>query len=305
MPALVVLLAFAWLHYATADETANCTVSSDSWMDNAFGQNPCRVAEFLSYPCNAWTVTPLSNGSQWYTGVSDNTCDCNTVMYNLLSACSMCQGGSQQGWQTYSQNCSLKYVGQYPEEILSTTSVPHWAYIDISDTNLLNLSQAEAVGDSPETTGGLISTATVTATRITRVTATASGTNGKGPSIVGPIVGGVVGGVAFVVLVAAVGFYFITRREEPQIQMLPKPSVLASPSTVPRSSVLFTGASSSTRQTTGQGGKSFEAYEPHTQYSTLSPSRFPNPHNNAVAMYVTPSNAYIHESGRNSMYRTT
>ena len=85
-------------------------------MDNTLGQSPCRVAEFLSYPCFgtlrsvdidiylyvlsflAYTVTPLVNGSQYYTGVSDNACNCNTVMYNLLSACSLCQGGSQEGY---------------------------------------------------------------------------------------------------------------------------------------------------------------------------------------------------------------
>ena len=119
-------------------------------MDNSLGQNPCRVAEFLSYPCNgrlysvdldnflyvppslAYVVLPLSNGSQWYGESLDNPCSCNTVVYNLLSACSMCQGGGQIGydlitlketlfidlvcllarWNIYIQNCSHSYIGQ-------------------------------------------------------------------------------------------------------------------------------------------------------------------------------------------------
>ncbi|KAF8346730.1 hypothetical protein F5887DRAFT_93622 [Amanita rubescens] len=142
-----VVLFLAWVHYASAIATANCTVSSDMWMYNSLDQSPCRVAEFLSYPCNAWIVVPLSNGSQWYEGAANNPCECNTVMYNLLTACSMCQGGSQQGWQDYSQNCSSqRYIGQYPEDILSTTAVPHWAYIDITGTGLLDLNEAETIG---------------------------------------------------------------------------------------------------------------------------------------------------------------
>jgi len=315
-------LALAWAHYATASATASCTVSSDSWMDNSLGQNPCRVAEFLSYPCSgglrsvdidnflyvlsflAYVVLPLSNGSQWYGPALDNPCSCNTVVYNLLSACSLCQGESQQGWNIYIQNCSHTYIGQYPEEILSTTAVPHWAYIDISGTNLLDINQAEAIGDIPETTEGFVSTATITATQTVLVTATASGTKGAGSSIVGPIVGGVVGGVAFVALVAVAGFYFMIRRKAPQIQVLSNSSVLGSPSTVPGSSTLFSGAPSPpTRHMTGTGGGLLETYEPRTQH-TLAPSRFPNPHNNSVTMYVTPSNPYIQESGRNNMYRT-
>jgi hypothetical protein len=51
------------------------------------------VLSFLAY-----VVLPLSNGSQWYGPALDNPCSCNTVVYNLLSACSLCQGESQQGY---------------------------------------------------------------------------------------------------------------------------------------------------------------------------------------------------------------
>lgn len=106
-------------------------------------------------------------------------------------------------------------------------------------------------GDTPETTVNLVSTATITATRTVSVTATASGTDGKGASIVGPIVGGVVGGVAFVALVAAAGFYFMTRRRDLQIQ---NSNELGSP-TIPGSSTHFSSPySSPTRYTAGPGG---------------------------------------------------
>jgi hypothetical protein len=118
-----------------------------------------------------------------------------------------------------------------------------------------SLLTTSAKGDIPETTEGFVSTATITATQTVLVTATASGTKGAGSSIVGPIVGGVVGGVAFVALVAVAGFYFMIRRKAPQIQVLSNSSVLGSPSTVPGSSTLFSGAPSPpTRHMTGTGG---------------------------------------------------
>lgn len=118
-----------------------------------------------------------------------------------------------------------------------------------------SLLTTSAKGDIPETTEGFVSTATITATETVRVTATAPGTKGAGSSIVGPVVGGVVGGVAFVALVAVVGFYFMIRRQAPQIQMSSKSSALGSPSTIPGSSTLSSGAPSlPTRHMTGRGG---------------------------------------------------
>ncbi|KAK2465140.1 hypothetical protein APHAL10511_002832 [Amanita phalloides] len=257
MFALVAGLGVLWACRVRAYQTAVCTVSEDSWMYNSLGQSPCRVAEFLSYPCRAFTVTPL-NTSQWYGPAVDNACGCNTVMYNMLAACAICQGASQQGWKAYSQNCTHEYVGTYPEGILSVTAVPHWAYIDISGTNLFDANQAASAGDAPETTEAVGTTVTTTATVSATATPTHESRPSKTTSIIGPVIGGVIGGLALIALVAGGIFYWVNQRREPQIQMQPRPNILGTPALSPVSADVFNGATYSPNHR-------YEMYEPQMQ----------------------------------------
>ncbi|KAF8622269.1 hypothetical protein AX15_007144 [Amanita polypyramis BW_CC] len=290
---IVGLTVLAQAFYARAQySTARC-LSQYSWMLNSLAQSPCRVAEFLSYPCHAYTFVPL-NGSQYYSAAADNSCECNTVMYNIVSACSICQGGSQQGWRNYSSACSHTYIGQYPEDILSTTAIPHWAYIDISGTNVFDTNQALSVGDEPETTKGLAMTSVSTVTVSVTQSAT-SGSNKSSKSIAGPVVGGVIGGLALVALVVGGILFWIMRRGNSQGQHNSRPNILGSPSTIPSSPGVPSGGSLNHGYTIAPALRIYEPYDPQ-------PPQTVQANNNIVSMYVTPASAYKSESPAGNMY---
>jgi hypothetical protein len=93
------------------------TIDTQSF--NSLGQNPCAVTAYLMATCygggiyfknscvhrlissTVFNIDPLTLGDTSYSGPSTtqvvdaltDACFCNTVVYNLISACSECQGG--------------------------------------------------------------------------------------------------------------------------------------------------------------------------------------------------------------------
>ncbi|KAH9161339.1 hypothetical protein EDB89DRAFT_2031063 [Lactarius sanguifluus] len=116
----------------------DCTNSTFTWSYNSLQQNPCLVTAYLAAVCNngVFNVPKLTAGNS-YTGPSgaDNgdQCKCNTVVYNLISACDACQGELWLPYSTWSFNCTTKATpGTFPEPVPTGTRVPKWAYIDSS-----------------------------------------------------------------------------------------------------------------------------------------------------------------------------
>ncbi|KAF8274379.1 hypothetical protein EI94DRAFT_1782329 [Lactarius quietus] len=146
---------------ARAQATApSCTVVSFSWSYNSLQQNPCLVAAYLAAVCDnaTFTIPPLLPGNS-YTGPSeaqgDNLCTCNTVFYNLISACDACQGSSWIPYSNWTFNCTSDAKaspGVFPMAIPAGTAIPKWAYFDSSVADSWNVTEAEALGDSPEFT---------------------------------------------------------------------------------------------------------------------------------------------------------
>jgi len=192
---------------ANAQVTApSCDASLDyTWSFNSLDQDPCIVTTYLGQVCNsAYFIPAIPNPTYFYTGplAGDSTlCQCNTVFYMLLTACGACQGESEwPAWSTYNTNCTALYLSQFPENIPSGTKVPQWAYLDITTDGTFNPTAAEAVGDSPESTGNSIPTAT--APTPSSISTSVSTTTKKHHSELAPIVGGAVGGVVFLCLCA-------------------------------------------------------------------------------------------------------
>ncbi|KAI0253447.1 hypothetical protein BJV78DRAFT_210424 [Lactifluus subvellereus] len=182
----------------------NCSTGWD-WSYNSLGQNPCGVATYLEAICNGglWTIAPLPQG-RLYRGpdAGEGTlCQCNTVVYSLVSACGACQGSQWIQWSEWSLNCtSVASVSTYPESIPAGTRVPHWAYLDITTTDTWNDTAAKTAGDSPEGTAPTVPTATAPR---------GSGSNRNKSGIVGGVVGGIVGAA---LLSASVLWYLRRRR---------------------------------------------------------------------------------------------
>ncbi|KAF8736919.1 hypothetical protein AX14_013736 [Amanita brunnescens Koide BX004] len=166
---------------------ANCTLPSFDWVFNTKGQSPCVVVEDLATTCdfNGFKLQPLTSGSS-YPGPTlgqDNSCHCTSVYYSLISACAACQGERWITWPAYTTNCTSQvYLAVYPAGIPSDTSVPHWAYLDVTATNnTFDPIIASAVG-------GRESTAPTTAS-----------SSHVGPGVIaGAVVGSVVGTIIIV-----------------------------------------------------------------------------------------------------------
>ncbi|KAH9035488.1 hypothetical protein EDB85DRAFT_1943640 [Lactarius pseudohatsudake] len=192
----------------------NCTDSTFAWSLNSLQQNPCLVTAYLAAVCNNGVFAiPALLPQHYYTGPSgadiDDLCKCNTVVYNLISACDVCQGEPWIPYSTWSLNCTTNAnPGTFPNPVPAGTRVPKWAYIDSSISDNWNASAARLVGDSPEVTG----TVSIVKTRVSQSTLTPSASGTGSFSNAGVIAGGVVGGIVGAALIAVVLWFAIRRK---------------------------------------------------------------------------------------------
>jgi len=145
-------------------------------------------------------------------------------MYSLFMACTVCQGETVQRWSFWEQNCEAVYVTQYPLDIPAGTAVPHWAYLNVTTTDIWDAAAASAVANLPESTGVTPQVSTLTSsTSISRTstrtgsllsTNTSQSSHGGGGSNAGAIAGGVVGGLAVIGLTAAVVLWFLMKKKK-------------------------------------------------------------------------------------------
>jgi len=213
------ILHVSWLVLAAASAVvaqtteANCTDASFNWMFNAEGQSPCRVAELLADQCapQGFNIPPLPASEVYFgpTSAQANNCQCGSVFYSLLSGCAACQDRNWVQWTVFTQNCSEVFLTVYPNPIPADTSVPHWAYLNVTVNNDFQVAVASsAVG--PE------STAPPTATAGGASTSTSKSSHSSGTNA-GAIAGGVVGGVVGLALISALSFFLYKRNNSQRI----------------------------------------------------------------------------------------
>ncbi|OSC98743.1 hypothetical protein PYCCODRAFT_1470880 [Trametes coccinea BRFM310] len=234
--ALAVIVRYGALEVLGQGTTAFCEAGY-SWMENSKGQSPCLVASYLLTPCStsaaSW-VFPLAPGYHYNTPTDSPTsatpCRCNSVFYSAISACATCQGEqiAVVPWTLYAENCTTVYVSKYPEDIPSGTSVPAWAYIDVSKEGTFNPTAAQAVASSDAldstalsngpTSGTALSTTPpdATPTDVGSPEPTADGSNSSSSTKksinIGAIVGGVVGGVVGLLAIGLTIFFALRHK---------------------------------------------------------------------------------------------
>ncbi|KAI9443921.1 hypothetical protein H4582DRAFT_2095306 [Lactarius indigo] len=198
--------------------------ASWKWSFNSLGQNACTIAAFLMSTCNggAFTINALQPGYSYVGPSSDvedaNPCKCNTVTYNLISACDGCQGSMWTTWSEYSFNCKTTLPPSvFPNPVPLGTRVPQWALVDNTFEDFWNASRAYIAGITPELgPGSLISASTSgsvspTSSASQSGASSSSSSSGSGPNIAA-IAGGVAGGVAALVAIGVLLFYLLRRR---------------------------------------------------------------------------------------------
>jgi len=126
------------LQSSNVSTTAVCG-SDFSWAFNSLQQSPCLVAALVDAPCNEgyWNIPALNNSDRYEPPSSSqgtaNLCTCSWASYNLISACTDCQGFSNEitSWSAYTLNCAgfISTTTYYPtnETLLADTKIPFWA----------------------------------------------------------------------------------------------------------------------------------------------------------------------------------
>ncbi|KAF8261134.1 hypothetical protein EI94DRAFT_1833470 [Lactarius quietus] len=219
----------------------NCTNETFFWTFNSLQQSPCLVADNLIAACiNESYVIPALNGTVYVGPVNPsngNLCLCNTVSYNLMSACDACQGASWITYSVWSTNCTANATaGTFPKPIPAGTRVPQWAYNNSTIGDSWNMTLAQLVGDSPEVTG---TSSTSTSTAMPSTSASSHSTSSSSPSTLSsspstlsssistphqtskPRVnaGDVVGGIVGAALIAGIVLWFVFRRQRARSDM--------------------------------------------------------------------------------------
>ncbi|KAF8744389.1 hypothetical protein RHS02_02424, partial [Rhizoctonia solani] len=219
---------------ALSKRAPTCAAGAPTWWNNAQGATPCEVYQSIMDVCG-YTVPSISNSDSYYPVTLAQLCMCNTVAYNLGSACQDCQRGStDQGilFSTYvtgGDGC-VAPITSLPDSVNPVQQIPEWALIDTS-TTFWSYNIAQSVANSGSTTTSSESATTTLSPSTTIMdgspTITLSDPTGSAPSSTaapppstskstnaGAIGGGVAGGVVFLLLV--IGLLLFLRRHRAQ-----------------------------------------------------------------------------------------
>ncbi|KAF9463136.1 hypothetical protein BDZ94DRAFT_639244 [Collybia nuda] len=142
--------------------TATCGPNF-GWTKNSRNVPPCRLVENLLSafsPEKAWKIQPLADGLYYSQPTSEkseiNKCACWAV-YNLVSACAVCQGFSNAipSWPVYSVQCDVTTDILLPSTTMADSediAVPFWAATNpkIWSFQRFNATQAEEIANQRE-----------------------------------------------------------------------------------------------------------------------------------------------------------
>ncbi|KAK7468279.1 hypothetical protein VKT23_002789 [Stygiomarasmius scandens] len=209
-----------------ATTEATCT-QGYSWTMNAQNQSPCQLAVAVMAPCSPngnWNLPSLTE-SNHYNGPStvDNTvnsCSCSWAAYNLLSACTVCQGLESDSiitWFYFTQNCGSK-VSQ--EDFYTSggievdVAIPYYA-----TQNPKNWTDGKFdVAQAQQIQGQDVNLAERPVSSTSTASPTVTVSTDSGHVSIGAIAGGTVVGFVVVCVGAALVIYYLCRRRRSRPQ---------------------------------------------------------------------------------------
>ncbi|KAH9915020.1 uncharacterized protein BXZ73DRAFT_106331 [Epithele typhae] len=108
-------------------------------LNNKYGHSPCTLQDQLNQACSD--------------DPDDDTCTCNTMMYNVGAACQACSGNATSTWSQWASAHSCGSTPGPPPSHLQVQkdTVPDWAYQNLSSSSDFNL--AAALAQSPPNQG--------------------------------------------------------------------------------------------------------------------------------------------------------
>ncbi|KZT35820.1 hypothetical protein SISSUDRAFT_128098 [Sistotremastrum suecicum HHB10207 ss-3] len=141
----VLLLVSSYAFGVNGQAFASCSESQFPWAFNDLGQSPCYVAAQLAGACTGQpaNITSLSQGETYSNTDPKQMCQCNAVMYCLMSACAICQGGQAGSWNDWIAGCGADYDG-FPAAVPPGTDIPRWAWQNMSPKGVFNATLAQS-----------------------------------------------------------------------------------------------------------------------------------------------------------------
>ncbi|KAF5338245.1 hypothetical protein D9758_012831 [Tetrapyrgos nigripes] len=208
-----------------------------AWTTNAEKQSPCLLAATVIAPCSAggtWNVPPLNEGYSYnHPSVSNGSvtsCYCSWAAYNLLNACTVCQGQEESvtTWLSFTQECgSLASTDTYYPADISVkvdAMLPYyaiqnplsWTGSKFNSSQAITKSQGHsdidiAAVNAASTASSSISTTATISPSAASPTVTVSKDSGQ--VSIGAIAGGTVVGFVIVLLSAVIGIWFLRSRQ--------------------------------------------------------------------------------------------
>ncbi|EJD42308.1 hypothetical protein AURDEDRAFT_152914 [Auricularia subglabra TFB-10046 SS5] len=132
------------------ETTAKCDKSFD-WANNTAGDSPCAVGSALLAVCSdthTWVVPKLApkNTYRGPNSTEANRCQCSTVTYSLLAACSLCQKSNPISFTKWSEECRETdiSISEFPFTN-STKEIPLWARGPLTSSKQFDLKGAKRI----------------------------------------------------------------------------------------------------------------------------------------------------------------
>lgn len=197
-----------------AQTTAAC-LGQYTWMQNSKGQSPCLVAAYVNGACASGTwIVPLLQPGQKYdlpNATTANGCTCSWATYNLLSACTVCQGDAiapaVQNWDAYRSQCGnfQSTTLYFPANITfpNSSSIPFWASTNPEtwqDAHF-NVQAAQSIANEGKPD-------------LNPTTNSAQNSKPKSSVSIGALIGGIIGGVAVVAFIITSMCFFCRCRQK-------------------------------------------------------------------------------------------
>ncbi|KAH9161344.1 hypothetical protein EDB89DRAFT_2031093 [Lactarius sanguifluus] len=316
LSSMLLLLSLAFVLVEAQIQVPDCLPAAKknwNWTYNSLEQAPCSTAGYLAAQCGngQFTIPQLAAGNH-YTGPSggsdDGICQCNSVLYSLISGCAGCQKGTWLSYDEWTANCSSRaamstfvlqcsvvvhntekiiWWGRFPQSISNSTRVPAWAFLNVSTSQPWDNITACNFGGSPESVGTF---------RPSFAPQYSSGAALSAGVIAGLVAGTTVAGLAAI----AAGVWYLVRRRRKR--------------RTPQSNIRPTSTGASTQDNSGYESVPWTPQSDMKFYNPSDPSTYPNlaviPGNptNAAAMTtmtsLTTANDSKASSGANP-HRTT
>ncbi|KAG1741800.1 uncharacterized protein EDB91DRAFT_315577 [Suillus paluster] len=256
--------------------SATC-INEYSWMNDAQGYSPCLTVAYVEASCigNNYEQPALMVGYSYSLPNSStaNACYCSWSSYNLLMACTLCQGftDSVWTWPTWASGCSANssWIEEYfPSQyvLAGNASIPYWAIKNPMNWTYetFNIQDASAIYEQ-NPVNVIPGTSSTSSSSIS----SSSSSNSKSTDVTA-IVGGTIGSVAALSLLA-IGAYLMYRRH------LYKKGLYAS--VVNQQAFIARGDGTTTRLTPNRRPSNTSNFSPSVfgspvLYGHLSPSQY-------------------------------